>query len=84
MSNKHLSKTESVLPTRYKNLIRGSRFIGAAVSELRKSIELDLFPALINTLPLFPQRGYSLLPSVGVSIESFRNDVPLFTPISLR
>ena len=82
-SDKKRAKHPPKLPTRFKNVLRGSRYIWASVSQLRGSIDVDLYPALIETLPLFPQRGYSMLPSLGTSVRSFRNDVPLFSPIRL-
>jgi hypothetical protein len=72
------------LPAAVKNQLRGSRVVERVVSQLRATVDVALFPALVAHLALFPKRGYSLLPSVGASLSSFRNDVPLFAPVSLE
>jgi hypothetical protein len=83
MPRRKKSRPEIDLPTAVMNKLRGSRRPAETVSDLRDEIDPKLFPTLLKKLPLFPQRGKSLLPSLGHSLERFRVDVPTLRPVGL-
>ena len=72
------------LPNQIKNLLRGSRKPLDVISNLRDTIDVRLFPSLIEVLPRFQNTGYSLLPSLGLSVHRFRTDVPVMKFVSLE
>jgi len=69
------------LPNHIRNLLRGSRSPHTLVSQLREQMEPATFPSLVDALPMFPHRGYPLLPSLGMSLKAFRTTAPLMNSV---
>lgn len=84
MAQSRTSRREPDLPISIRNKLRGSRSSREAVGNLRATIKVDLFPALLKVIPLFPYRGRSLLPTIGASAQRFRTDLPVLKAIPLE